>query len=88
MIFNTLLLSKLKSDFEKHPLFQHKLQEKCSGKTLSEHEIALEDFIISGIGRSKVASMIYSIYKNNDKGIGFSDGKCNIPLITSRYFIC
>jgi len=52
-----------------------KLQEKCSGKTLSEHEIALEDFIISGIDRSKVASMIYNIYKNNGKGIGFSDGK-------------
>jgi len=47
----------------------------CSGKTLNEHEIALEDFIISSIDRSKVASMIYSIYKNNGKGIGFSDDK-------------
>ena len=46
-------------------------------KLLSEHEIALEDFIISGIDRSKVASMIYSIYKNNGKGIGFSEDKPN-----------
>jgi len=54
-----------------------KLQEKCDGKSLSNHEIALEDFIMSGIDRSRVASMIYSIYKNNDKGIGFSEAKSN-----------
>jgi len=60
---------------EKLKYLVQKLQEKCSGKTLSEHEIALEDFIISGIDRSKVGSMIYSIYKNNGKGIGFSYGK-------------
>jgi len=39
-----------------------KLKEKCEGKSLSKQEVALEDFIISGIDRSKVASMIYSIY--------------------------
>jgi len=44
-------------------------------ENLSNHEIALEDFIISSIDRSKVASMIYSIYRNNGKGIGFSEGK-------------
>ena len=54
-----------------------KLQEKCNGQSLSKHEIALEDFIISGIDRSKVASMIYSIYKSNGKGIGFSEDKPN-----------
>ena len=46
-------------------------------KPLSKHEITLEDFIISGIDRSKVVSMIYSIYKNNGKGIRFSEGKPN-----------
>jgi len=54
-----------------------KIQEKCNGKSLSKHEIALEDFIMSGIGRSKVASMIYRIYRNNSKGIGFSEEKPN-----------
>ena len=54
-----------------------KLQEKCEEKYLSKQEIALEDFIISGIFKSKVTSMIYSIYKNNGKGIGFSEGKSN-----------
>jgi len=49
-------------------LFQ-KLQEKCEGKPVTKHEISLEDFIISGIDRSKVASMIYSIYKNSGKGL-------------------
>jgi len=54
-----------------------KLQEKCNGKPLSNHEIALEDFIMSGIDRSRVASMIYNIYKNNGKWIGFSEVKTN-----------
>jgi len=54
-----------------------KLQEKCNGKPLSNHEISLEDFIMSGIDRSRVASIIYNIYKNNGKGIGFSEGKSN-----------
>jgi len=60
---------------EKLKYLIQKLQEKCSGKTLSEHEIALEDFIISSIDKSKVTSMIYSIYKNKGKEIGFSDNK-------------
>jgi len=54
-----------------------KLQEKCNGKPLSKHEISLEDFIMSGIDRSRVAYMIYNIYRNNGKGIGFSEGKPN-----------
>jgi len=62
---------------EKLKFLCHKLQEKCNGKSLSKHEIALEDFIISGIDKSKVASMIYSIYRNNGKRIGFSEGKPN-----------
>jgi len=62
---------------EKVKFLYQKLQEKCNGKSLSKHEIALEDFIIYGIDRSKVASMIYSIYRNNGKGIGFSEGKPN-----------
>ena len=54
-----------------------KLQKKCDGKSLSSHEIALEDFIMSGIDRSRVASMIYNIFKNNGIRIGFSEGKSN-----------
>ena len=54
-----------------------KLQEKCNGNFLSKQEISLEEFIMSGIDRSKVASMIYSIYRNNGKGIGISEGKPN-----------
>jgi len=62
---------------EKLKFLCQKLQEKCNGKALSNQEIALEDFIMSGIDRSRVASMIYDIYKNNGKGIGFSEGKPN-----------
>jgi len=32
---------------------------------------------MSGIDRSRVASTIYNIYKNNGKGIGFSEEKYN-----------
>jgi len=32
---------------------------------------------MSDIDRSRVASMIYNIYKNNDKGTGFLEGKPN-----------
>jgi len=62
---------------EKLKFLCQKLQEKCNGKLLSNHEIALKDFIMSGIDRSRVASMIYKIYKNNGKGIGFLEGKPN-----------
>ena len=62
---------------EKLKFLCQKLQEKCNGKPLSNHEIAIEDFIMSGIDRSRVASMIYNIYKNNDKWIDFSEGKPN-----------
>ena len=37
---------------EKLKYLCQKLQEKCYGKSLSKLEIALEDFIISGIDRS------------------------------------
>jgi len=60
---------------EKLKFLCQKLQEKRNGKPLRKHEIAIEDFIMSGIDKSRVASMIYNIYKNNGKGIGFSEGK-------------
>ena len=59
--------------------------KKSNGKSLSKHEIALEDFIISSIDRSKVASMIYSIYKNNGKRIGFSKDKPNETSLKACY---
>ena len=34
---------------EKLKFLCKKLQEKCNGKTLSNHEIALEDFIMSAL---------------------------------------
>jgi len=44
---------------EKLKFLCQKLQKKCNGKSLSKHEIALEDFIMSGVDKSRVASMIY-----------------------------
>jgi len=48
--------------------------EKGVNKPMSEHDAALHEFINTGIDRTKVASMIYSINQNNKKGIGFTGG--------------
>ena len=66
---------------EKLKFLCQKLQEKCNGKSLSKHEIDLEDFIISGIDRSKVASMIYSIYKTMVKGLNFQKINLMKPIL-------
>jgi len=50
------------------------MTEKGDNKPLSEQDAALEEFINTGIDRTKVASMIYSINQNNKKGIGFTGG--------------
>ena len=50
------------------------MTEKCDNKPLSEQDAALQEFITTGIDRTKVASMIYSINQNNKKGIGFTGG--------------
>lgn len=42
-------------------------------KDLTEHELVLQKFLNSFIGRSKLASMIYGVIKNNEEGIGFSE---------------
>ena len=48
--------------------------EKSVNKPMTEHDAALQEFISTGIDRTKVASMIYSINQNNKKGIGFTGG--------------
>jgi len=48
--------------------------EKGVNKPMSEHDAALQEFINTGIDRTKIASMIYSINQNNKKGIGFTGG--------------
>ena len=41
---------------------------------MSKHDAALQEFINTGIDRTNVASVIYSINQNNKKGIGFTGG--------------
>jgi len=48
--------------------------EEGVNKSMSEHNAALQEFINTGIDRTKVASMIYNINQNNKKGIGFTGG--------------
>jgi hypothetical protein len=40
-------------------------------KKVNTHDNALEDFIIGGIDRSKLASMIYGVSRNKGEGIVF-----------------
>jgi len=51
------------------------MTDKWSKKPLSEKYIALQEFIVSGIDRSKVNSIICTIYQNNGRGIDFTEGK-------------
>jgi len=46
--------------------------EEGVNKPMSEHYAALQEFINTGIDRTKVASMIYIINQNNKKGIDFT----------------
>jgi len=48
--------------------------EKGVNKPMFEHDAVIQEFINTGIDRTKVASMIYSINQNNKKGIGFTGG--------------
>jgi len=55
--------------------------EKGVNKPMSEHDAALQEFINTGIDRTKVASMIYSINQNNKKGIGFTGGNSSEVIL-------
>jgi len=67
--------TKMEMDVLQHEYNDLKIMtEKCDNKPLSEQDAALQEFITTGIDRTKVASMIYSINQNNKKGIGFTGG--------------
>lgn len=42
-------------------------------KYLSEHEMTLQDFIITCLERIKIASIIYGVSKIKGKGLGYSE---------------
>jgi len=65
--------TKMEMDVLQHEYYNLKIMtEKGDNKPLSEQDAALQKFITTGIDRTKVASMIYSINQNNKKGIGFT----------------
>jgi len=71
---------------DKLKFLYQKLQEKCDGKSFSNHEIALEDFIMSGIDRSRVASMIYSIFTRT-MAKGLDSQKQNLMKPISKHIV-
>lgn len=44
---------------------------KMYDKPLSEHEMGLQEFIITGFEINKLASMIYGVTKRRGEGIGY-----------------
>ena len=50
-------------------------------KVPPEHEFALQEFLINGMKRSKIASLIYHVSRNRGEGLGFSRFKDN-PLFS------
>ncbi|WJX67641.1 25S rRNA (cytosine(2870)-C(5))-methyltransferase [Trifolium repens] len=50
-------------------------------KVPPEHEFALQEFLINGMKRSKIASLIYHVSRNRGEGLGFSPFKDN-PLLS------
>jgi len=57
------------------------MTEKGDNKLLSKQDVALQEFINTGIDRTKVAFMIYSINQNNKKGIGFTGGNSSEVIL-------
>lgn len=48
------------------------LVKEASDKSLNEHEMDLQEFIINGFNRTKLASMIYGVSRSKWEGLGYS----------------
>jgi hypothetical protein len=59
-------------ELEEQNRYFRKMTDKWSNKPLSEQEIALQEFNVTGIDRSKVAYMIYGVRRNKGERIGFT----------------
>ncbi|WJX83571.1 hypothetical protein P8452_66227 [Trifolium repens] len=66
-------LSSRNSFMETHYVYDDKVPP--------EHEFALQEFLINGMKRSKIASLIYHVSRNRGEGLGFSRFKDN-PLFS------
>ncbi|WJX39795.1 25S rRNA (cytosine(2870)-C(5))-methyltransferase [Trifolium repens] len=66
-------LSSRNSFMETHYVYDDKVPP--------EHEFALQEFLINGMKRSKIASLIYHVSRNRGEGLGFSRFKEN-PLFS------
>ncbi|WJX61935.1 25S rRNA (cytosine(2870)-C(5))-methyltransferase [Trifolium repens] len=52
-------------------------------KVPPEHEFVLQEFLINGMKRSKIASLIYHVSRNRGEGLGYSRFNENNPLQAS-----
>lgn len=64
------------------------LVNKLSDKNLSEHEIGLQDFIITSPENTKLTSITYEISKRKRKGLGYNEKCAKVQLIESSDTSC
>ena len=60
------------TDLKEENRYFKKMTDKWSNKPLTESDIAVQEFIVTGIDISKVSSMIYLVRRNKGEGIGFT----------------
>jgi len=61
------------TDLEEENRYFKKMTDKWSNKPLCEQDIAVQEFIVTRIDRSKVSSMIYGVKGNKGEGICFTE---------------
>ena len=65
------------TDLKEENRYFKKMTDKWSNKPLTESDIAVQEFIVTGIDISKVSSMIYLVRRNKGEGIG--EPKTTLP---------
>ncbi|MCH92043.1 serine/threonine protein kinase SRPK1, partial [Trifolium medium] len=68
---NLALMASTESEAETNS----EVESESDSENADEHELALQEFVHSNVNKSKVASMIYSVCRNNKEGLGYTYGK-------------
>src|SRR4030042_4968650 len=58
---------------QKHLALKQSISDGIPYEPVIEHELAFEEFMWSGLDRSKLASIMYHVSKNEGEGIGFTE---------------
>src|SRR4030066_839754 len=62
---------------QKHLALKQSISDGIPYEPMIEHELAFEEFMWSGLDRSKLTSIMYHVSKNNGEGVGFTENLCD-----------